>query len=438
MTGHLLAWGILALLVTSGCLGINDSDASEEEKQRTSRNGTAREPGRDGGSGALPDGKLHLFPVSASPEGTLNAFRFPIPTDVLAPRSHSPDVLLLSLEGAFLGDESKLSSISSWAILGAAKTGNTLTFNGGAYDTTLSLESTLLTPIVTRTTFTPKLEPFITTFGFLEHRDGDDLSLIIAVRSQTPAELTLGLRVMGAQEREDRERERPDRSTFIDTWSKAEKQPHERVATAQGFRLAIYEEIRYGLVAVGMARQLIASNDVHIDNRMPTNLYPYIGARDITLSTRLESETGFTAAFALHYTSQSTGRWAIDIAAHGKAIHMRSVNLPDPTGLNDVIVGFPFAFMQQEGKGGSSVELFTQQASLDDVEFVFFDAIQLGASPHTLFGLSTKPESYSAMGIVGNIPPATMQRSSTGWALDFGGGAPIVMQSPVTLPSATL
>jgi hypothetical protein len=211
-------------------------------------------------------------------------------------------------------------------------------------------------------TVTPRTESFSLRAGYDGLKPGDTVWFVLAARGRAGEEFAVGISMLG-QAYQDLGQHQPATIGWEDFHKSVNfRKPlvPERKLAGEGLHIGWLQERH----VIGESSQVEISKDLgELGELLPTDLYPHVTLRDVTVSS-VTDKAGFGIARA-HYTSGGEpGNWRVEGQLHGVSFSesgpfFNSAALPDLVQGRDEGVGF---IARGSGSSGASIDWQRQKA----------------------------------------------------------------------------
>ncbi len=277
-----------------------------------------------------------------------------------------------------------------------------------------TFESYAVTPAPLEGSFEPSVQPF--TVYLPSDLEGEEVGIVVATAGMqgTPRFAWTSMDHFPAPLEEEPE----DTEAFLEQQTGA---PAVVPAVGHGDRFLAsrhYEAYFGALYTPGVFGVRHTVGDVTVEDRLPTWVPPYGGARDVTVTARHDLEGGWSSAYVLHWLSAGAGSYDVRMDVHGATVETSGVQAEAPfayNGLVALLTGRPLGYVEGDGTGGAEAALDLQVVTDNDFTLSLVGMESFDASLETLLGEPSVDAAYGYGGLLLASPEGVAR-------VDAGGG----------------
>ncbi len=331
-----------------------------------------------------------LLSNTMSGEGKVSAFKMDFPMEALLETDFRPEpYILLDVAIALdpMGQSEGLAEDTQWMLLVLYEDldpefntwrlalAQERVFYGAP--TTVTTQDFLETEGSTKS-HPAKSDPFTVRINYDEETTGDSIYFVLAAKGE--GEFGMGVQTLGYNDAGISTPESPHSSwgDFMNATDSAPLVP-ERSGEATGLHLAKYRN-RYETVQPAVTT--ITADMAEPSDTVPQSLWPYMNARDVTLSSK--TDWGGWSRVEVYYLSFfETGSWTVEGSIHGEGISTSTTFLP-----TDSLEPAPrLVRATMEGPDPTDLENTITKSGSPLLEDVYFEHLAIGGQVEDFFGL---------------------------------------------------
>lgn len=388
---------VLAILVASALAGCLTDDAAPQSSPTPSPSPTANqtapvivpEPPEP-----TADDWFHLD-ATAGPGGALTGAAWTIPPGAMHEDEFGSTTWhRMHLELAPLLEPN--TTIDQWSLFFFEEDDNESVLLGALIEAPIDVRDRLVV-IDSHQRIEPRTDPFFLGFSFGEEDwTNRTLRLVVAAESAEPADFDVAWRILD-EPPEFGDEPADSGAQFLETVAENRTRQDVRITgEGTGFHFALYLDLNLRLIAGPAVIGFEAtSGPVTVADELDVDTRPMVTVRDVVVSTRFDTPSGWTYALGLYWGDHGAATWTADGDVHGQKSGASGTTafaggLPLPS--------LPVYFVIREGPGGAATSFDLEVADVNEIEIFELLQLSLGDTVENLTGLPAQSDLLEGLG----------------------------------------